>query len=79
MNAPAGAVPFGSPAGKNVAQMLNQPLKAYLLLGVEAELDTHDPARTVAALKQAELVVSMSLRDARAAATARTDLEEVSR
>jgi NADH-quinone oxidoreductase subunit G len=56
----AGAVPFGSPTGKNVARMVNEPLKAYLMLGVEPELDTHDPARTIAALKQAELVVSMS-------------------
>ena len=56
----AGAVPFGSPAGKNVAQMIAEPLKAYLLLGVEAELDTHDPARSLAALRQAELVVAMS-------------------
>ena len=56
----AGAVPFGAPAGKNAAQMVAEPLKAYLLLGVEAELDTHDPARTVAAMKQAELVVAMS-------------------
>jgi NADH-quinone oxidoreductase subunit G len=56
----AGAVPFGTPAGKNVAQMIAEPLKAYLLLGLEADLDTHDPARTLAALKQAELVVAMT-------------------
>jgi NADH-quinone oxidoreductase subunit G len=56
----AGAVPFGTPPGRNVAQMIAEPLKAYLLLGLEADLDTHDPARTVAALKQAELVVAMS-------------------
>jgi NADH-quinone oxidoreductase subunit G len=56
----AGAVPFGSPAGKNVAQMIAEPLKAYLLLGVEADLDTHAPARTLEALRQAELVVAMT-------------------
>jgi len=56
----AKAVPFGSPAGKNVAQMLTEPLKSYVLLGLEPELDTHDPARTLAALKQAELVVALS-------------------
>jgi NADH-quinone oxidoreductase subunit G len=56
----AGAVPLGTTAGKNAAQMIAEPLKAYLLLGVEADLDTHDPARTVAALKQAELVVAMT-------------------
>jgi NADH-quinone oxidoreductase subunit G len=64
----AGAVPF-SPAsaaggassqGKNAAQMVAEPLKAYLLLGAEPAFDTHDPARTLAALKQAELVVAMS-------------------
>jgi NADH-quinone oxidoreductase subunit G len=56
----AGAVPSGATAGKNAAQMIAEPLKAYLLLGLEADLDTHDPARTVAALKQAELVVAMT-------------------
>ncbi len=56
----AGCVPFGRNAGLNAAQMLAQPLKAYLLLGVEAELDTHDPRQSVAAMKSAELVVAMS-------------------
>ena len=46
--------------GMNAAQMLAQPRQAYLLLGVEAELDTHDPQRAVAAMKAAELVVAMS-------------------
>jgi NADH-quinone oxidoreductase subunit G len=54
----AGAVP--APGGMNAAQMLKEPLKAYLLLGVEAELDTHDPQQAVAAMKAAELVVAMS-------------------
>ncbi|MFN7086510.1 MAG: NADH-quinone oxidoreductase subunit NuoG [Burkholderiales bacterium] len=53
----AGALPA---AGKNAAQMLEEPLKAYLLLGVEAELDTADPARAMAAMRGAELVVAMS-------------------
>ena len=56
----AGCVPFGMPGGKNAAQMLKDPLKAYMLLGVEAELDTHDPHQSVAAMKAAELVVAMS-------------------
>ena len=56
----AGCVPTGTPRGKNTRQMLDEPLKAYLLLGVEAELDTHDPQRAVAAMKAAELVVAMS-------------------
>jgi NADH-quinone oxidoreductase subunit G len=54
----AGCVPSGG--GRNAAQMLSDPLKACLLLGVEAELDTQDPLRAVAALKAAELVVAMS-------------------
>jgi NADH-quinone oxidoreductase subunit G len=56
----AGATPLGSPAGKNTAAMLAEPLKAYILLGVEAELDTHDPVRALNALRQAELVVALS-------------------
>jgi len=56
----AGCVPFGQKAGLSAAQMLSAPLKAYLLLGVEAELDTHNPHQSVAAMKSAELVVAMS-------------------
>jgi len=56
----AGCVPSGQPAGLNAAQMLAEPRKAYLLLGVEAELDTHDPQQATAALASAELVVAMS-------------------
>jgi NADH-quinone oxidoreductase subunit G len=57
----AGAVPFaGGHAGMNARQMLAQPRKAYLLLGVEAELDSGDPQHAVAAMKSAELVVAMS-------------------
>jgi NADH-quinone oxidoreductase subunit G len=40
--------------------MLAEPLKAYLLLGLEAELDTYDPVRALSALRQAELVVALS-------------------
>jgi NADH-quinone oxidoreductase subunit G len=54
----AGAVPAAG--GKNAAQMLKGPLKAYLLLGVEPELDAHDPRQAIAAMKGAELVVAMS-------------------
>ena len=56
----AGCVPFGAPGGRNAAQMLKDPLKAYVLLGVEAELDTHDPQQAIAAMRAAELVVAMS-------------------
>jgi NADH-quinone oxidoreductase subunit G len=54
----AGCVPAGS--GMNAGAMLAEPRKAYLLLGVEPELDTHDPQRAMAAMKAAELVVAMS-------------------
>ncbi len=54
----AGALP--SAGGRNAAQMLKEPLKAYLLLGAEPELDCHDPQQAIAAMKGAELVVAMS-------------------
>ena len=52
------AVP--SAGGANAMQMTAKPLKAYLLLGVEPELDMHDPRQALAAMQQAELVVAMS-------------------
>ena len=57
----AGVVPCGGePRGVSAFEMLRQPRKAYLLLGVEAELDTHDPAQALAAMREAELVVALS-------------------
>jgi NADH-quinone oxidoreductase subunit G len=56
----AGCVPTGAQAGMNARRMLEEPRKAYLLLGVEADLDTHDPQQALAALASAELVVAMS-------------------
>ena len=56
----AQAVPFGSLSGKNAAQMLRVPLRAYLLLGVEADYDIGDPQQALGALRDAELVVAMS-------------------
>ena len=57
-----GRGPLGSPAvkGLNAMQMLSNPLRAYLLLGVEAELDTHDPVAALASIQAAEFVVVMS-------------------
>jgi NADH-quinone oxidoreductase subunit G len=54
--------PLGQPAvqGLNAQQMLEKPLTAYLLLGVEAELDTHDPVSAMASINAAEFVVVMS-------------------
>ena len=54
----AQAVP--SDNGANALRMIAKPLKAYVLLGVEPELDMHDPRAAVAAMKQAELVVVLS-------------------
>jgi NADH-quinone oxidoreductase subunit G len=54
----AGCVPSGS--GLNAGAMLGKPLKAYLLLGVEPELDTHDSQQAMAAMKAAEFVVALS-------------------
>jgi NADH-quinone oxidoreductase subunit G len=54
----AGAVP--GPGGRNARSMLAQPLPAYLLWGLEPELDCADPAAACAALAAAEAVVAFS-------------------
>jgi NADH-quinone oxidoreductase subunit G len=54
----AGAVP--GEGGMNAAQMLDDPRRAYILLGVEAELDTYNPSKTLAALQAAQLVVALT-------------------
>jgi NADH-quinone oxidoreductase subunit G len=46
--------------GLNAREVFEQPRKGYLLLNVEPEFDTANPAQAVAALKQAEMVVVMS-------------------
>jgi NADH-quinone oxidoreductase subunit G len=40
--------------------MFSQPRKAYVLFGVEPEVDCHNPQLALKALKQASLVVAMS-------------------
>ncbi len=57
-----GRGPLGQPAikGLNAQQMLAHPLRAYLMLGVEAELDTHDPVSALNSINAAEFVVVMS-------------------
>jgi len=61
-----GAIPGRGPLGQsavrglNAQQMLEKPLSAYLLLGVEAELDTHDPVTAMASINAADFVVVMS-------------------
>ncbi len=56
----AGAVTTGAKAGLNAHAMLASPRKAYLLLGVEAELDCNNPALAIKALQSADMVVAMS-------------------
>jgi NADH-quinone oxidoreductase subunit G len=56
----AGCVPTGKVAGRNARQMIESPLKAYLLLGAEPEADCANPRAALAAMKQAELVVALS-------------------
>jgi NADH-quinone oxidoreductase subunit G len=61
-NSIGGAVAGACPRkpGLHAAAMLADPRKAYLLLHVDPELDTADPAATRAALAAAELVVALS-------------------
>jgi NADH-quinone oxidoreductase subunit G len=53
-----GALPRSG--GLNAGQMLSQPLKAYLLLNAEPELDSANPAQALAAIKGAKMVVAMT-------------------
>jgi len=60
-NSVGGYLANATPAqGLNALQMVAQPRKAYVLLGVEPELDCHDPAQALGAMKQAEFVVALS-------------------
>ena len=61
----AGAVPHRgpggaeTPAGMNSAQMLEDSLHCYLLWGIEPDFDIDNPARSMAALREAEKVISV--------------------
>jgi NADH-quinone oxidoreductase subunit G len=46
--------------GLNAQSMLQQPRKAYLLLNIEPELDCHDPAAALGALRAADFVVALT-------------------
>jgi len=48
------------PSNANARQMFEQPRKAYVLLGIEPELDCANPQRVLSALKQASMVVALS-------------------
>lgn len=57
----AGAVPFGLIEGKNAAQMLSTPLKAYILSGVEPDLDIADGVSAIKSLREAEMVAALTV------------------
>ncbi|MFH0340937.1 MAG: NADH-quinone oxidoreductase subunit NuoG [Chromatiales bacterium] len=63
----AGAVPHRGPSGQPIAHagldaqaMLDPGLRAYVLLGIEPELDGCRPVQAMRALRKAECVVSLS-------------------
>ncbi len=63
----AGALPHRGPMGDRLAEagldargMIEARLRAYLLYGLEPELDCRDPAAALAALREAECVVSLT-------------------
>ncbi|SEA53279.1 NADH-quinone oxidoreductase subunit NuoG [Paraburkholderia sartisoli] len=53
-----GALPDAG--GLNAREVFEQPRKGYVLLNLEPEFDTANPAQALVALKQAEMVVVMS-------------------
>jgi NADH-quinone oxidoreductase subunit G len=59
-NSVGGYVAGALPDGLDARQMFAQARKAYLLMGVEPELDCANPQEALAALKQAALVVMMT-------------------
>jgi len=50
----------GAVSGLTAGELIAQPRKAYVLLGVEPEVDCGDPRAAIAAMKSAEFVVAMS-------------------
>lgn len=59
-NSVGGHVAKALPTALNAYEMFAQPRQAYVLLGVEPELDCYNPQQAVAALKQAALVVMLT-------------------
>ncbi|EXI77970.1 MAG: NADH-quinone oxidoreductase chain 3 [Candidatus Accumulibacter appositus] len=59
-NSVGGHVAKATPTALNAHEMFAQPRRAYLLHGIEPELDCHDPQQALAALKQAALVVMLT-------------------
>ena len=59
-NSVGGYVAKAVPSALNAREMFAQPRQAYILFGVEPELDCHNPQQAVAALKQAALTVALT-------------------
>jgi len=59
-NSVGGYVAQALPTALNAYEMFVQPRKAYVLLGIEPELDCYNPQLAVSALKQAALVVMLT-------------------
>ena len=59
-NSVGGYLAKALPTVLNAYEMFAQPRKAYVLLGIEPELDCHNPEQAVAALKQAALTVMLT-------------------
>jgi NADH-quinone oxidoreductase subunit G len=56
----AGSETLNGSSGLTIEAMLEQSLKAYLLLGIEAEMDCWDGGKALSALEKAEFVISMT-------------------
>ena len=59
-NSVGGYVAQALPSALNAYEMFAQPRKAYVLMGIEPELDCHNPQQAVAALEQAALTVMLT-------------------
>ena len=59
-NSVGGYIAGSLPTGLNAYEMFAQPRKAYVLMGVEPELDCQNPQLAVAALKQAALTIMLT-------------------
>ena len=57
---PGKSGPAGAANGRNALEMLQQPRDAYVVMGLEPEIDSIDGAAAQAAMDQAKLVVCLS-------------------
>ena len=59
-NSVGGYMAGALPTALNAYAMFAQPRKAYVLLGIEPELDCYNPQQAISALKQADLVLMLT-------------------